>query len=296
MKHPTSDHTLARPAAACDPSDVHVEPGPVKPATSKELPTWGRLPLVPRRVVLIAILIGLWQAYISINHVDPLVVSSPTDVAEAFIEGWADGSLVASTLATMKVLVSAMVIGTIAAAILTTLAVWTKLGEDVLTIFTAMLNPLPSIAILPLAILWFGLTTEALIFVVANAVTWPIAINVSTGFRTANPTIIAVAQNIGLGRWRMVGEVLMPSALPHTIAGLKTGWAFGWRTLVAAELVFGVAGGAGGLGYYINNARYFLDIPAVFAGLVTIAVIGILVELCFNRLERQTIVRWGMKA
>jgi len=158
-----------------------------------------------------------------------------------------------------------------------------------------MLNPLPSIAILPLAILWFGLSTPALIFVVANAVTWPIAINVMTGFNTANRTIVSVARNIGLGRWRMVAEVLMPSALPHTISGLKTGWAFGWRTLVAAELVFGVAGGSGGLGYFINNARYYLQVPDVFAGLITIALIGIIVELLFTWVERRTVVRWGMK-
>ena len=145
------------------------------------------------------------------------------------------------------------------------------LGDDLLVLLTSMLNPLPSIAILPLAILWFGLSETALIIVIANAVTWPIAINVSTGFRTVNPTILAVGRNIGLRGWRLVRDVLLPAALPHTISGLKTGWAFGWRTIIAAELVFGVAGGGGGLGNYINDARYFLQIPEVFAGLVTIA-------------------------
>ena len=133
-----------------------------------------------------------------------------------------------------------------------------------------MLNPLPSIAVLPLAILWFGLSTTALIVVIANAVIWPIAINVEPGFRTANPTVVAVGRNIGLSGWRLVRDVLMPAALPHTISGLKTGWAFGWRTIIAAELVFGVAGSGGGLGNFINDARYFLRTPDVFAGLVTI--------------------------
>jgi NitT/TauT family transport system permease protein len=158
-----------------------------------------------------------------------------------------------------------------------------------------MLNPLPSIAILPLAILWFGLSTTSLIFVIANAVTWPIAINVSMGFRTVNPTVLAAGRNIGLRGWRLVKDVLLPAALPHTIAGLKTGWAFGWRTIIAAELVFGVAGGNGGLGNYINDARYFLRIPEVFAGLVSIALIGIALEYVFTLVERRTVVRWGMK-
>ena len=84
--------------------------------------------------------------------------------------------------------------------------------------------------------------------------------------------------------------------LPHTISGLKTGWAFGWRTIIAAELVFGVAGEGGGLGFFINNARYFLRTSEVFAGLVTIAAIGILLDLAFTALERRTVLRWGMKS
>lgn len=257
--------------------------------------SWGRLPVVPRRLFLVVMLFVIWQAYVSISGVNPLVFASPLDVARAFVEGWADGSIASATLTTLKVLLAGMAFGMCVATVLTTLAAWTKFGDDLLVIFTSMLNPLPSIAILPLAVLWFGLSTQALIFVVANAVTWPIAINVNAGFKTANPTIVSVARNIGLGRWRMIGEVLMPAALPHTISGLKTGWAFGWRTLVAAELVFGVAGGSGGLGYFINDARYFLQIPSVFAGLITIAIIGILVEFLFTFIERHTVVRWGMK-
>lgn len=276
-------------------------PGPrpaatvARPPQGRGRPTWGDLPVVVRRVVLVVGLLAGWQAYVSLSGVSPLVFSAPIDVGKAFVEGWLDGSIARATTTTLKVLLASMALGIAAATVLTTLAAWTKFGDDVLVTLTSMLNPLPSIAILPLAVLWFGLSTQALIFVVANAVTWPIAINVNTGFKTANRTIISVARNIGIGRWRMISEVLMPAALPHTISGLKTGWAFGWRTLVAAELVFGVAGGSGGLGYYINDSRYFLQIPNVFAGLITIAVIGMLVELLFNLVERQTVVRWGMK-
>ena len=81
----------------------------------------------------------------------------------------------------------------------------------------------------------------------------------------------------------------------HAISGLKTGWAFGWRTIIAAELVFGTAGTNGGLGFFINDARYYLRIPDVFAGLVTIALIGIALDLVFNVVERHTVTRWGMK-
>jgi len=257
---------------------------------------WGRLPVLLRRTIVLVALVAIWQAYVSLSGVSPLVFSAPGDVASALWEGWTSGELATATVLTLKILGLGMLIGMGVAAVLTTLATWTRLGDDLLVLLTSMLNPLPSIAILPLAILWFGLSQTALVIVIANAVTWPIAINVSTGFRTVNPTILSVGRNVGLRGWRLVRDVLLPAALPHTISGLKTGWAFGWRTIIAAELVFGVAGGGGGLGNFINDARYFLRIPDVFAGLVTIALIGIALDWVFTLIERRTVVRWGMKA
>lgn len=256
---------------------------------------WGKLPVGPRRAAIFVGFIALWQIYVTGFDVNPLLVSSPLDVARAMADGFTGGGLLDATLTTLKILLTAMAIGMLVAAVLTTLATWTAFGDDVLVLLTSMLNPLPAIAVLPLAILWFGLNTTALIVVIANAVIWPIAINVSTGFRTVNPTFLAVGRNIGLSGWRLVRDVLMPAALPHTISGLKTGWAFGWRTIIAAELVFGVAGGSGGLGFFINDARYFLRTPEIFAGLVTIALIGIALDLAFTFLERRTVIKWGMK-
>jgi sulfonate transport system permease protein len=257
---------------------------------------WSSLPTVARRSILLVALVLLWQLYVSVSGVSPLLVSSPAKIAEAFWEGWASGELAAATLVTLEILGLGMLVGMCLAAVLTTFATWTRIGEDVLVLLTSMLNPLPAIAILPLAILWFGLSPAALVFVIANAVTWPIAINVSTGFRTVNPTILMVGRNLGLRGFKLVKDVLMPAALPHTISGLKTGWAFGWRTIIAAELVFGVAGGGGGLGYFINDSRYFLRIPDVFAGLVTIALIGIALDVVFTWIERRTVIKWGMKS
>ena len=257
---------------------------------------WASLPTGPRRAIVLITIIGLWQLYVTALDVNPLLVSSPLAVGEALVEGFTGGALVDATLTTLRILMTAMVIGMVVAAILTTLATWTTIGEDILVLLTSMLNPLPSIAVLPLAILWFGLNTTALVVVIANAVVWPIAINVSMGFRTVNPTFVAVGRNIGLSGWKLVRDVLMPAALPHTISGLKTGWAFGWRTIIAAELVFGVAGGKGGLGFFINDARYFLRTPEIFAGRVTIALIGIALDLVFSLIEKKTVVKWGMKS
>ncbi|MBA3366761.1 MAG: ABC transporter permease subunit, partial [Actinobacteria bacterium] len=186
---------------------------------------------------------------------NPLQFASPGDVARTFFDGWKDGTLASTTLTTLRILGLGMGFGILAAALLTAFATVSKIGDDLLSLLTAIINPLPGVAILPLAILWFGLSDRALVFVIANAVTWPIAISLSTGFKTVNSTIIAVARNIGVSGRRLMTDVLAPAALPHVISGLRTAWAFGWRTIIAAELVFGVAGGEGGLGNFINNAR-----------------------------------------
>lgn len=256
---------------------------------------WARLPTWLRRGIVLVVLIGAWQLYTSVSGVSRFVFSGPWDVATAWATGWSDGEIALATATTLQILGLAMVIGMVLTVVLTVFGVTTKIGDDVLTLVSSMINPLPSVAILPLAILWFGLTPTALIFVTANAVLWPMTVNVSMGFRTVPQTIMMVGRSLGLSRWRLVRDVLMPAALPHAIAGLKTGWAFGWRTIISAELVFGVAGAQGGLGYWINNARYYARIPDVFAGLVTIALIGIALDLIFNWIERQTVARWGMK-
>jgi NitT/TauT family transport system permease protein len=259
---------------------------------------WGRLPVWVRYALLLAALIGLWQLYVEVKQDEEnfaLLFASPSQVADAFADGVRDGTLTSVTWATLKVLMVGIGIGAAVAAVLTLFATLTKIGDDLLRLLTAILNPLPGVAVLPLAMLWFGLNTKAVLFVIANATVWPIAINVTTGFRTVNPTIVAVGRNIGLSRVRLVKDVLAPAALPQAISGLKTAWAFGWRTIIAAELVFGVAGAEAGLGSFINNARLYLLTPQVFAGLVMIAILGVLFESIFNLLERRTVVRWGMK-
>jgi NitT/TauT family transport system permease protein len=254
---------------------------------------WARLPVWVRRGLIGAVLILAWHWYAV--RKGPLLVATPWQTAEAFWADWRDGSLARQTWTTLRILMEGVGIGAGIAAVLTAFATLSKIGEDLLNLLTAVLNPLPGVAVLPLAMLLFGLNESALRFVIANATIWPIAIAVSTGFKTTNQTIVAVGRNIGLSRVRVITDVLAPAALPYAISGLKTAWAFGWRTIIAAELVFGVAGSEAGLGNYINNARLYLITPEMFAGLVTIALLGVVFETLFSALERRTVVRWGMK-
>jgi NitT/TauT family transport system permease protein len=186
--------------------------------------------------------------------------------------------------------------GLFLAALLTTVAVSTRIGSDVLSTLTAMFNPVPAIALLPLALIWFGLGIPSLVFVIVHSVLWAVALNTLTGFRSVPETLRMSGRNYGLRGIRYVGLILIPAAFPSILAGLKIGWAFAWRTLIAAELVFGVSSRSGGLGWYIFEARSELETDRVFAGLLAVILIGLIVEaVIFRFIERRTVLRWGMQ-
>ncbi len=262
---------------------------------ARRVPRWRDLPVVFRRGAQFLLLLALWQVYVVCSEVDPLVFPAPLDVGRALVLGWTTGDLARATGATLWLLLLSLAFGGLLGLAFAVFSRLSLFADDGVELLTGMLNPLPSVAMLPIAIIWFGLNVNALLFVVINAVVWPVTLNIGTGFRTANPTLVNVGRVIGLSWWRMVTDVLFPAALPHTMTGIKTGLGYGWRTIIAAELVFGISGGKGGLGNFLNDARTFLRTDDVFAGIVTVAAIGVLLEAAFNLIERRTVVRWGMK-
>ncbi len=160
-----------------------------------------------------------------------------------------------------------------------------------------MFNPLPAIALLPLALLWFGLGAKSLIFVIVHSVLWAVALNTHSGFTSVSTTLRMAGQNCGLRGISYVLLLLVPAAFPSILTGLKIGWAFAWRTLIAAELVFGASSRSGGLGWFIFENRNQLETPSVFAGLLTVILIGLVVEsVIFRTLENVTVRRWGMQS
>ena len=113
---------------------------------------------------------------------------------------------------------------------------------------------------------------------IVNSVLWAVALNTHSGCLAVSQTLRMAGQTFGLRGFRYVTRILMPAAFPAILAGLKIGWAFAWRTLIAAELVFGVSSGRGGLGWYIFENRNLLNTANVFAGLLTVMAVGLIVE------------------
>ncbi|MDR2099199.1 MAG: ABC transporter permease subunit [Campylobacteraceae bacterium] len=248
-----------------------------------------------RKALIIAALAFIWQIY-SLYLDNELMFPTFTATIKALAGVMSSGELPEKIATSLKVLFISYACGILLAATLTVLAITTRIGTDLLEVLTSMFNPLPAIALLPLALLWFGLGYPSIIFVIIHAVTWPIALNIYNGFMGVSNTLRMVGKNYELSGFGFVFKILIPAAFASILTGLKVGWAFSWRTLIAAELVFGVSSGGGGIGWFIYEKKNQLDIDVVFAGLLSVIIIGILIEnIVFKTIERKTVVKWGMK-
>lgn len=248
-----------------------------------------------RRAAILVILAVTWEVYA--RYLDnPLLVPTFMETMRALWSAAVEGRLLSRVWSSLQVLVIGYTLGVLLAGALTSLAVSTRFGSDLLSTLTSMFNPLPAIALLPLAMLWFGLGMPSLVFVIVHSVLWPVALNTQTGFLGVSETQRMAGRNYGLTGLTYVRRILVPAAFPSILAGLKIGWAFAWRTLIAAELVFGVASRSGGLGWFIFENRNELQTDYVFAGLMTVILIGLFVEeVVFRTIARRTIVRWGLE-
>ncbi len=257
---------------------------------------------VVRKFTILLVLIVAWELYTRVSKISYLIMPKFSSTVSALWQAIRTEELLTMVWNSITVLITGYIIGLVIAALLTTAATATRFGSDLLTTLTAMLNPLPAIALLPLAMLWFGLGNDAIVFTLLHSVVWPVALNAHTGFMSVSETQRMVGRNYGLTGLRYVIKLLIPAAFPSILMGMKVGWAFAWRTLIAAELVFGGSvidtegTASGGLGWFIFANQMDLQIASVFAGLLTVILVGILVEtFVFQTIENRTVRRWGMQ-
>jgi NitT/TauT family transport system permease protein len=248
-----------------------------------------------RKTAIAFILLAAWQGLATVMD-NSLLLPTATDTLRAFVHGILSGALLSKAGNSLSMLLKGYALGVASALVLTSLAVSTRLGRDLLSLLTTMFNPLPSIALLPIALLWFGLGENSILFVLVHSVLWPLALSTFSGFQSVSSTLRMTGRNYGLRGVKLVLFVLIPAAMPAILSGLRVGWAFAWRTAIAAELVFGTSSGSGGLGWYIYENRNELNTDQVFAGLIAVVVIGLIIEhVVFDTLERLTVRRWGMQ-
>jgi NitT/TauT family transport system permease protein len=264
----------------------------------KPLTAWEKLfnNVAVRKCLLLLLLATIWQVYSTVQN-NPLLFPKFSVTIGAFYDNIMNGVLLQRGWFSIQRLLMGYAAGLVLAGTLTAFAITSRIGNDFLETLTSMFNPLPAIALLPLALIWFGIGNASLVFVLIHSVLWPVALNTYSGFMSVSQTMRMVGRNYGLSGPRYVAKILIPAAFPSILTGMKIGWAFAWRTLIAAELIFGVSTGSGGLGWFIFENKNQLEIPNVFAGLFSVIIIGLLVEnFIFRNIEVKTVRKWGMQS
>lgn len=244
--------------------------------------------------VVIAI-IAVWELLSKLNVLNKLLFPSFSDILISLVKEIKSGDIMLQTYNSLKLIILGIALSIAISVILMLINLIFPNLSNIYDTIISIVDPLPGVALLPLAILWFGVGDAAIIFIIVHSVLWPMLLNIMTGLKTIPKTFREVGSNIGLSGVSLFIKVLLPASTSHILTGLKVGWSRAWRALISAEMIFGAASQGGGLGWYIYEKRYMLDIPGLYAGLFIIIIIGILIEdILFGYIEKNTVKKWGM--
>jgi len=245
------------------------------------------------KILFIVTVLIIWEIIARSGIFSSLVFPSVTMTLTYMV--WNAERLLQATCSTLKLLLSGLSASCTLALTLGASAAQSKKFRGVMDLTVSILSPIPSISMLPFAILWFGLGEKPIIFITVFGSFCPFIINILSAFTTINKKWIDVGKNYGLHGFQLVRYIVLPGSLPHVLAGFRAAWGVAWRSVVAAELVFGAVGGKGGLGWLIYMNRFQLNAAGMLASLICISLIGIVAENMLELIERRTVKKWGMK-
>ena len=239
------------------------------------------------------LLIVLWEALYRAKIWSPVLLPSPEQVAEYLKTSAQDGTLVQGTIITMRRLVVGYLLGVIGGFPLGFLTARWKIFQDTIGTLALGLQTLPSVCWVPLALLWFGQSEAAMLFVVVMGTLWSVVIATDTGVRNVPPIYRRAALTMGSRRLHMWFKVILPAALPFIVSGMKQGWAFAWRSLMGAEIFVTILTGFG-LGQLLHYGRELSAMDQVIGIMLVIIVIGLLADkIFFSPVETFLHRRWG---
>lgn len=286
---PTLPDDVASLEAGLDALEAPVGPADRKAAARRVLSS------VWPPILAIALLLVFWWAAYALKVKPEYVLPSPAAAWQSFLDGVASGTTQRAIFNSLqRAFVGffiSVILGTVIGLALTKFSIFRRGFGPLIT----GLQILPSVAWVPAAIIWFGLSNEAMLFVVIMGATPSIANGIKSGVDQIPTLYPRVGTMLGARGFSQIRYVILPASLPGYLAGLRQGWAFAWRSLMAAELiVFSPALGLG-LGQVLDQNRTLGDMPAVMATIIAILFVGILVELCFFApLERRVLRQRGL--
>ena len=249
---------------------------------------------VLRSLAFFAVLIVLWEAASRAGWWSPVLVPSPLSIGQYLLASLADGTLLSAGLVTLTRLGIGYLIGLLLGIPLGLLTARFRFAADTLGVLALGLQTLPSVCWVPLSLLWFGQTETAMLFIVVMGTLWAVLLATDHGIRQIPPIYRRAATTMGSGGFHLLWHVLLPASLPHLVSGMKQGWAFAWRSLMAAEIYVTVLTGFG-LGHLLHYGRELQAMDQVAAIMLVILIVGFLADKAlFSPWERFLRKRWGL--
>ena len=248
--------------------------------------------LLGKKIAFYILIIVVWQGIDSSDIWPDNIFPSPIEVGEDLLFGISDGSLFYGIATSMWRLIVGLAIAIGGGMLLGIFMARVETVNQTIGSLVLGLQSIPSVAWVPLAILWFGLSDAGIVFVTAIGAIFAVTINTYTGVKNINPSFIEAARNMGAKGTQLVTTILIPAAFPYMITGFKQGWAFAWRGVIGAELLFSFLG----LGFLLNVGRQLNDVSQVIAMMLVIMGIGILIDgFVFKKLEDKVMTKWGLR-
>jgi NitT/TauT family transport system permease protein len=245
-------------------------------------------------LVTFGVIAAAWELFVAYGGFSPKLVPGIPAIAEAFVRLTRDGILEAAAVATLYRLGAGFLIASILGVGIGIAMGRRQWVEDTLVPLVTFLYPIPGLAYAPLFVLWFGLGDAPTILLVGISSCFTVIINTWKGVKAVKPIWLRSAEVMGAADREVFWRVVLPAALPYILIGLRLGLAQAWRILIAVEMLMSVQQG---LGWLIFGAQTFLNTDVMLATIAVIGMIGILLERqVFARVERYTVVRWGMVA
>ena len=244
-----------------------------------------------RVTALYAFLLAIWEVIFRLQLWPEFLFPSPLDVLKTLASGFYDKSFLIGIGISMKRIIIGYSFSLVAGVLLGFLIGSVKLLDETIGPLLLGLRTLPSICWLPLGLLWFGLNENAILFVVIMGATFSITLATDDGVKNIPAIYLRAASTMGANGFRRYPFVILPAALPSIITGMKLGWSFAWRSLMAGEMLFVSLG----LGHLLMMGRELNDISQIFAVMVIIVAIGIIIDKqLFGWLEKEIRLRWGL--
>ncbi|MCD9899611.1 ABC transporter permease [Streptomyces sp. MT29] len=287
----TISHAPADPAAGLEknpasgsrtsPDLEPIVPASVRRARLRSVPRW------LRRTVGPLLLLALWQVFSATGVLHPDVLASPGTIARAGGELIADGTLPAAMGVSLQRVAVGLVLGGVVGTVFALVSGLSRLGEDLVDATVQMLRTVPWVGLIPLFIIWLGIGEAPKVALIALGVAFHLYLNVYAGIRGVDAQLIETGEPLGLNRWGLVRDVVLPGALPGAMTGLRYSLATAWLALVFGESINADAG----IGFLMNQAREFFRTDVIVVCLVVYAFLGLTADAIVRTLER-LLLQW----